>query len=532
MNVIDIQHLKITIGIRELLNIKNLQVQEGSRVGIVGKNGSGKTTFFKALLNEVDADISHFKVKGSISLLPQIKQATTYKSGGEISQDYLIRAFNESPTILLADEPTTNLDTSHIEWVERKLKEFQGTIVLVSHDRTLLDNLCDTIWELEDGKIKEYSGNYSDYVQQKQNQKKHQQKEYEKFKQKEAQLQEAIIQKGRQAERATKAPKNLSSSEARIKGAKPYFAKLQKGLHQNRKALQTRLEKLEHVEKPQEEVPIKMTLPGADAFRTKTIIRAEKVSGVVGNKVLWEPSTFFLKGSDKVGIVGPNGSGKTTFIKKIIERSDENLYVSSAVKIGYFAQNMDILDSSKTIMDNVKQSSIQNETLIRTVLARLGFFGDDVYKKISILSGGERVKVSLAKIFVSNCNTLILDEPTNYLDIYALEGLENLLKEYEGTIILVSHDRQFINTIADKLLVFEHGQLTLFEGSFQEYERNRQNEEPDDSKEQLMKVELNIAAVLSKLSDPLISEEDKAKLDREFQTLLEKKRRIEKISNR
>src|SRR5690625_926943 len=182
MNVIDIQRLKVTIGTRELLNIKKLQVQAGSRIGLVGKNGSGKTTLFKALLNEVDTDISQFTVKGSTYSLPQIKQTDSYKSGGEISKDYLIKAFNESSNILLADEPTTNLDTNHIEWVERKLKELQGTILLVSHDRTLLDNLCDTIWELENGKITEYSGNYSDYVQQKQNQKKHQQKEYEKFK--------------------------------------------------------------------------------------------------------------------------------------------------------------------------------------------------------------------------------------------------------------------------------------------------------------------------------------------------------------
>ena len=153
MNVIDIQRLKVTIGTRELLNIKKLQVQAGSRIGLVGKNGSGKTTLFKALLNEVDTDISQFTVKGSTYSLPQIKQTDSYKSGGEISKDYLIKAFNESSNILLADEPTTNLDTNHIEWVERKLKEFQGTILLVSHDRTLLDNLCDTIWELENGKI-------------------------------------------------------------------------------------------------------------------------------------------------------------------------------------------------------------------------------------------------------------------------------------------------------------------------------------------------------------------------------------------
>src|SRR5690625_722258 len=527
MNVINIQQLKVTIGVRDLLNLKNLQIQSGQRIGIVGKNGSGKTTLFKALLGEIEADVNNFSVNGTIAMLPQLKRTNTYKSGGEVSQDYIIRILNQSPNILLADEPTTNLDTSHVEWVENKLKEFQGTILLISHDRTLLDNICDMIWELEDGKIIEYSGNYSSYIEQKENQKKHQKKEYEKFKQKEQQLEEAIIQKDRQAERATKAPKNLSASEARIKGSKPYFAKLQKGLHQNRKALQTRLEKLEEVEKPKEELPIKMTLPNARAFENKVIIRAEKVKGKVNDKRLWNSATFFVKGGDKVGIIGPNGSGKTTLLKKIIEESDDNLYVSPAVKIGYFAQNMDILDSKKSIIENVKENSKQNETLIRTVLARLGFPREDVYKKVEVLSGGERVKVSLAKIFVSDCNTLILDEPTNFLDIYALEALEELLKEYEGTILFVSHDRQFISAISTKILTFENENLELFAGSYTEYNNRSQLEERDMTAEFLMKVEMQITSVLSKLSDPMLSEEDKAKYDGEFQKLLSKKRELE-----
>ena len=336
MNVVNILHLKVTIGTRNLLDLKNLHVQEKQRIGLVGKNGSGKTTLFKALLGEVDTDISNFSTKGRLAMLPQLKYAETTKSGGEISQDYIVQVLNQSPNILLADEPTTNLDTSHVEWVESKLSEYQGTILLISHDRTLLDSICNTIWELEEGEITEYKGNYSDYIEQKENKKKHQQKEYEKFKQKEQQLEEAIIQKDRQAERATKAPKNLSSSEARIKGAKPYFAKLQKGLHQNRKALQTRLEKLEEIKKPKEEYPIKMTLPNTRSFENKVILRAQKVAGQVGDKKLWKPTTFFIRGKDKVGIIGANGSGKTTLLKKIMDKEDKSIFLSPAVKIGYF----------------------------------------------------------------------------------------------------------------------------------------------------------------------------------------------------
>ena len=528
MNAIDIQQLKYSIGVRILLNLKNLQVQTSSRIGLVGKNGSGKTTLFKLLLNEIEADVANFSIEGTIAMLPQLKETDTYKSGGEVSQDYIVQVLNKSPKILLADEPTTNLDMSHVEWVEKKLNEFQGSILLVSHDRTLLDQVCNTIWELEDGRITEYSGNYSSYIEQKEKEEKHQQKEYEKYKQKEEQLEKAITQKEQQALQATQKPKNVSNSEARQLGAQTYYTGQQQKLHQNSKALQTRLEKLEEVEKPKEVVSIKMSLPNTRTFENKTIIRAEKMSGEVGDKKLWKPATFFVNGGDKIGIIGPNGSGKTTLLKKIIEKSDSNLYVSPAVKIGYFAQNISILDTTQTILENTKENSKQNETLIRTVLARLGFEQEDVHKKVSVLSGGERVKVSLAKIFVSDCNTLILDEPTNYLDIYALEALEDLFKEYEGTIILVSHDRQFISAIATKILTFIEDQLEIFEGSYQEYEKRILTKERDLVSEQLMKIELDITSVLSKLSGPTITPEEKETLEEKFQKLLQEKRTLER----
>ena len=528
MTVIRINQLKLTLGSRKLLDLKNLQVQTGKRIGIIGKNGSGKSTLFKILAGEIEADIANFSVSGTIAMLPQMKPATsTNKSGGEISQDYIVHVLKKAPRILLADEPTTNLDTSHIEWVEKKLNEFQGTLLLISHDRTLLDNVCGKIWELEDGEITEYVGNYSDYVAQKANEQKHQQKEYDKFKHKEQQLKQAISQKEQEAARATKKPENVSNSEARQLGAQTYYAGKQQKLHQNTKALETRLEKLDAVEKPKEEIPIKMTLPNTRAFENKTIIRAEKLAGQIDDKELWKPTTFFLKGGDKVGIIGSNGSGKTTLLKKIIERSDANLSVSPAVKIGYFAQNMEILDTDKSIMENVKESSKQSETLIRTVLARLGFIGEDVYKYIKVLSGGERVKVSLAKIFVSDCNTLILDEPTNFLDIYALEALEDLLKNYEGTLLVVSHDRQFISAISSKILAFEDKELNLFEGSYEAYINRSTSESRNVKGEQLMKIEMEITAVLSQLSDPLLTKNEKEALDDKFQKLLKEKQSLE-----
>lgn len=527
MTVIDIQNIKVSQGSRDLLKLKNLQVQDNQRIGLVGKNGSGKTTLFNVLIKNEEPDIGDFRINGRVAMLPQLKKTDTTKSGGEVSQEYIIQTLSKSSKVLLADEPSTNLDTSHVDWVERQLNSYPGAIILVSHDRKLLDNVCDTIWELTDGEITEYTGNYSDYIKQKENEKKQQQKEYQKYQQKKHKLEQAISHKENQATRALKVPKNLSSSERRdASGVNPYFQKLQKGLHQNRKALETRLDKLEVVEQPKEESSIQMDLPNQRAFKNKMIIKAEKLKGEVAKKTLWNPTTFFINGGEKIGIIGPNGSGKTTFLKKIINQSDDNLYSSPAMKIGYFSQNLDLLNKDQTILQNVSNESSQNETLIRIVLARLGFYRADVHKKVHVLSGGERVKVSLAKLFVGDYNTLILDEPTNYLDVYALEALEDLLIEYEGSILFVSHDRKFIQAIATKILYIEEEEMKLFHGDYDAYLKREHQEIRDTTAEALTKIELNITNVMTKLGDPLLSDGEKEELEVEFQTLIKQKRKI------
>lgn len=529
MTVIQIQNLKYNIGVRQLLNIKHLQVQNGQKIGLVGRNGSGKTTLFRLLTKEIEPDSGTISVEGKTQLLPQLKVTNGTKSGGEVSANYIVKALAAFPKILLADEPTTNLDTSHVEWVENKLKNYQGTLLVISHDRALLDTLCDTIWELDKGEISVFSGNYSSYIEQRENARKEQQKEYEKYKQKEQQLEAAIQLKDEKAERATKKPKNLTGSEARIKGAKPYFAKKQKKLHQGSKALQSRLDQLESVEKPSEEQSIKMTLPNEENLKNKTVIRVEKLSGKIENMVLWRPTTFFINSGDKVGMIGPNGSGKTTLLRMLLEEENQqNFYRSPAMKFGYFDQNINVLDDKKSILENVSNNSKQDETLIRTVLARLGFYREDVHKLVNVLSGGERVKVSLAKIFVSDCNTLILDEPTNYLDIYALEALEKLLIDYEGTILFVSHDRHFVSKIATKILAFNKQNLELFDGEYDTYLNRDQKSERDLSAERLTKIEMNITEVLGRLSNPMLTDEEKQKLDQEFQKLVKERNRLTK----
>lgn len=234
-----------------------------------------------------------------------------------------------------------------------------------------------------------------------------------------------------------------------------------------------------------------------------------------------EKASFHIRGGDKLAIIGANGSGKTTLVKQIMNQ-EYGIRFSPAVKVGYFSQNLNILDPAKSIIENVQSSSKQNETLIRTVLARMHFFREDVYKLVEVLSGGERVKVALTKLFLSDINTLILDEPTNFLDMTAVEALESLLKEYEGSVIFVSHDRRFIENIATRILTIHNQELGLFEGTYQQYKRTQVQQAQERKKDTRLLLETKLSEVLSRLSI-----EPSEKLEREFEKLLQEKRELD-----
>lgn len=508
--------LELYVKERLLFDIEKLQIHKRDRIGLVGKNGSGKTSLLEVLAGKRPPDNGTIQSYGICELLPQLKKTNTTKSGGEVTQEYIIKALNSNPEILLADEPTTHLDTEHIEWLEKTLGNWQGALLVVSHDRAFLDAICTTMWELHEGHIKEYKGNYSDYTQQKELELKSHEAAYEKYERKKKQLEEALVLKEQKAARATKKPKNVNLSEAR--NSKPYFAKKQKKLQTAGKAIETRLEKLEKVEKIKEIPAIQMDLPNEETFKGRIVLRVEKVAGNFGLRTLWKSASFEIRGGDKLAIIGANGSGKTTLLKKIIS-NEEGINISPAMKTGYFSQTIDLLDTRKSIIENVQSTSKQNETFIRIVLARLHFFKEDVFKKVEVLSGGERVKVALAKLFVSDINTLILDEPTNFLDIEAVEALESLLVDYKGTIIFVSHDRRFISKIATRIMVLENEEIHLFEGTYEEYKNFLPHQERDTEEDHLLLLETKITEVLSRLSI-----EPSPALEMEFQKLLAEKR--------
>ncbi|MFD2630570.1 Vga family ABC-F type ribosomal protection protein [Oceanobacillus kapialis] len=520
MRLIEAHDVSIDARERRLVEIEHLIIHAQDRIGLVGKNGSGKTSLLKVLAGKKAPDNGVVTINTSITFIPQLKRTNTVKSGGEITQEYINEALAQKAELILADEPTTNLDTQHIEKLEAQLKRRHDAMVLISHDRTFLDALCNKIWELDEGTLTAYKGNYSDYAAQKELEIEQQQQAYAQYEKKKKQLEEALELKEQKAQRATKKPKQTSNSEAKITGAKPYFANKQKKLRKTAKAIETRLEKLEKVEKVKEIAPIKMHLPNEDRIRNRVILRAEEISAKVGSRILWKDVSFTVSGGDKVAIIGPNGSGKTTLVKKILDGA-RGVTKAPAMKIGYFSQNLDILDKQKSILDNVSNTSNQEETLNRTVLARLRFFREDVYKKVDVLSGGERVKVALAKLLLSDINTLILDEPTNFLDIEAVEALEKLLLEYEGTVIFVSHDRRFVEHLASRIFSIEDSSLRIIEGGYQAYKHDNPTEPPSKVEEELFIIETKLTEILSRLSI-----EPSEELETSFQRLSQQKREL------
>lgn len=519
MPLVTLNHIKKSYGDRLLYEIDHLQIEDQDRIGLVGANGSGKTTLFRLITGQEDPDSGSIERQYPTELLPQLKENHATKSGGETTAEYVIQALNKQPKLLLADEPTTHLDISHINWVEKSFRRFSGAFIVVSHDRTFLDKVCTSIWELDEQKITVYQGNYSSYKEQKAKERRHQETEYEKYISKRNQLIEARDRKTRQAVNATKRNVPVGDSEYNLKGSAPYFQKKSKKLHQVQKAMDSRLEKLDKVEKPTDLQAIKIELPDMDKLNRRFIIRVTDSTGEVPGKTLWKRTTLSIKGGEKVALIGPNGSGKTTLINKLL-REDEAVQLSPSLRIGYFSQNLSTLNVDESILDNVKKDAVQSETTIRIILAQLFFKGNDVYKPISVLSGGERVKVSLAKLLAGNYNTLILDEPTNFLDIQAVEALEDLLKEYPGSVLVVSHDRSFINTTASKIWEIEDKQISEFEGNLDEWEAAKTHASSITAKEEeLMRVENKIAEVLGALSLDYSEEKDD-----EFKQLLKRKK--------
>lgn len=374
-------------------------------------------------------------------------------SGGQRTKIAFIKLLLSKPDILLLDEPTNHLDITTIEWLENYLKNYTKAVVIVSHDRMFLNRIVDKIYEIEYGAITEYSGNYEFFEKQKRINYEKQLKDFE-FQQKEIKRLTAIADRFRY---------------------KPTKAKM----------AMSKLKQVERMVKIEE--PNKYDLK---SFKTNFEIEVESGNNVLNvenleigyNKTLSKVSFKIYKGQ-KLGIIGSNGTGKSTLLKTLvgnINKINGEYEFGHNVKIGYFDQQMAQLNSEKTVFDEFyDEFPSLTVTEVRNSLAAFMFYGEDVFKTVNMLSGGEKVRLALCKILKTGPNLLILDEPTNHMDIIGKESLEDMLKEYKGTLIVVSHDRFFINKISDCILNFENGNVKFYPYGYEEYLEKKAEEDKE-----------------------------------------------------
>jgi len=538
--LIEANNIKKSFADRLILDVESLKIYSEDRIGIVGVNGVGKTTLINILSKRLEADEGYVKIYSNYSYISQLEGPECLKiskemaskfnirdtwydnmSGGEKTRFKLAQALSENSPLVFADEPTSNIDIEGIELLERSFQEYKGALVLISHDRSFLDKLCNKIIELEGGKIKIYKGNYSDYIEQKAKARERAKFEYEEYIKEKKRLQQVIIDTKQKIKSMRKTPKRMGNSEARLH--KMGNQKAKANLDKNVKAVEKRIEHLESKEKPKEQELIKLDIKESNKLFSKIVIEGKNISKRFGDKVIFNDTEFSIFNGSKVALIGPNGCGKSTLIKMIMNNEDF-INLSKGAKIGYFSQDMSILNDDLTIIENVMEESIYDETFARILLAGLFIKKEDIYKKVGVLSGGEKVKVSFAKMLLKDINLLILDEPTNYIDINSLEVVEKVLKDYEGTILFVSHDRRFIEAVADTIMTIENHKINIFRGNYKEYlasKRKVKKDSKQDIKNQIFILQNRITEVIGRLSIPS-KNDNLEELDKEYKELLAK----------
>ena len=527
--MVDIQVTNLTkffvIG-ENLLQDLSFEIQEGERVAILGRNGCGKTTLFKILTGQMDFDggevyVNPSKRLGLISQIPhfpagytvedvlrsafsevlrcrekmqaleeamargasdeqlhayddllgrfqagggyemdvdvdkvcnglaipaqQRSQAFDSLSGGEKTRVNLARLLLEKTDILLLDEPTNHLDLSSVEWLERYIKSFKGTVLTISHDRYFLDQVAQRVIEIVDGHAEFYSGNYSFYMDEKQARFDLQMKQYE---QEQAKL------------------KQLGYTVERMKG----WGINNRTLYRRAMSIQHRMERIKKTERPKTEKTMKASF-GEKEFSGDVVFQMKNVSKSFSGRTLFSDVNLKVEGGERIALLGDNGTGKSTFIKCLLGQEDcqGKIQFGPTIKAGYLPQIIHFEHPERTLYDTMLYEKNCTPQTARDRLGQFLFQGEDVFKTVGNLSGGEQSRLRLCMLMDEKINLLILDEPTNHLDIASREWVEAAIEEFEGTLLFVSHDRYFIEKFAERIWVLEQGQIRDFRCGYQKY---------------------------------------------------------------
>ena len=531
MIILSAQHVAKSFGVNAVLRDVSLTVQQGDRIGLVGVNGCGKSTLMRILagldsqdggeislvrgtrigylaqqnmvtsgetvwnelqkvydpvfvmekkLRELEDEMAHAHtdekrfaslsadydrltrrfeesdgyswksmVSGVLNGLgfkpAQYDQCVDSLSGGEQTRLCLARLLLQKPELLLLDEPTNHLDMETLQWLENYLSAYKGSVLVISHDRYFLDHVCTGIVEILMGASEQYNGNYTRYIAQRQERFESRIRAYE-IQQKEIERQQAIIARYRMFNRE----KSIRAAESREKA----------------------LDRMEKLEKPVDERAIRFSFE-ARRRTGEDVLQMSGLSKSFGEKHLFHDLTLRVRAGDRVALIGPNGVGKSTLVKIIVgeEKPDTGfIRYGSNVDIGYYDQHQSTLHADKTVLDEVWDRFPQMEqSNVRGALGMFLFTGDDVFKPIHTLSGGEKGRVALTALMLRKDNLLLLDEPTNHLDMDSREVLEDALADFSGTIITVSHDRYFINRIANRIIEMQPDGVTEYIGNYDDY---------------------------------------------------------------
>ena len=517
--------LRKSFGLRRVIDVDHLAVCDGERIGLIGENGAGKTTLLRLLSGEAEADegtvrrfapLAFIHQQGNenggtddrIRALFRAKEQREGLSGGEMTRNRISAALSSRPQLLLADEPTTDLDGEGLALLRKQLQSFPGALILISHDRSLLRFLCRQIWYLEDGKITVFPGGYDAFMEERNRRRERQQFEYDQYRAEQKRLKESAQRMVERASSVRKAPSRMGNSEARLHKREWTDAVLQ--LSHAKRTLQNRMDRLEVKERPRDLPDIRMKLGAFCPVEARNVLKAECEELTAGSTVLLRGTELVLPTGSRTALLGENGCGKTSLLRSLVGRNEAPVCFSGkiqfnpAVRIGWFDQHHEnTLDPSKSVLENMMDVSVHPESLTRTVLISLNFGRDDIFKPVSVLSGGERAKAALARLLLTDCNLLILDEPTNHLDLFTLEELERLLSGYGGTLLFVSHDEEFIRKTATRILTFDHQKLVPFEGTLEQMNASReQNRSEEDLRLAVSTLEMRLAALSARMSAP------------------------------
>ena len=525
--ILEANNIRLSFGERQVLSVDRLTVYDDERVGLIGENGMGKTTLLRVLAGELIPDEGTVRraqpaamirqmggaqdaaaEDAEIAALFQSQESREGLSGGETTRNRIAGALSSRPGLLLADEPTTDLDQEGLRILRRELGRFPGAIVLVSHDRALLREVCTRIWYLEDGKIQDFPGGYDDFMTERLRQRERAAFEYSQYRTEQKRLKESVQRMAERASRVKKAPSRMGNSEARLHTREWTDSVLQ--LSHAKRTLQNRMEHMEVKEKPRKlpEITMKLGVTHPVEARDALTVRCERMAA--GGKELLEDTGFTLPAGSRTAVIGPNGCGKTTLLNVLSGNAGEavrfegNIRFNPEARPGWFDQHHEnTLEEEKTVLENLLRDSAYPEHFARTVAACLGIAGDNVFKPVKLLSGGERAKTALARLMLMDCNMLVLDEPTNHLDLFTMEELEKLLANYGGTLLFVSHDEEFIRKTATRILRFENGRLRAFEGGWEEMNRPQKKSRASEERTiAVSRLEMRMAALSAQLSNP------------------------------